>query len=248
MIDSDDAKVIRYFYENDVKPRLLSNLNDAQFSVTQDIRDILGDNLVTTRNISIADFGATNPWGGFSYGINDLMLNSRHLKDPLRRQVTLAHEIHHSGRKELAERLPNTSRAIAQGNPYGSKPLPNLYRNSGYTQQEAEVLDQAYRFSDEYLKAHPGVSPLDEKAATNTEMRLRLHKASGGKTGKALDRYIDQLSDEDLRAMYFDNYANGYAKDFSKSFDKDSYAKIRKALKYAAVVTPLVTTNSNKND
>jgi len=48
--------------------------------------------------------------------------------------------------------------------------------------------------------------------------------------------------------MYFDNYANGYAKDFSKSFDKDSYAKIRKALKYAAVVAPLVTTNSNKND
>lgn len=247
MVDSDDAYLLRNFYENDVKPRLINQLQSSGIDVTPNMRNMMGDNLVTTRKIGVADFGIGNPWGGYSYGSNDLMLNSRFVEDPLRRQMTLSHEIHHSGRKELAELMPD-NKVIAQGNPYSGQPLPNLYRNSGYTQQEAELLDQAYRFSDNYLKAHPGVSPLDEKAATNSEIRLRLHKMSGGKTGKALSRYIDQLPEDQLRSVFADNYANSYAKDFSKQFNNESIANIRQALKRVAAVTPLVipTLNNEK--
>ena len=46
--------------------------------------------------------------------------------------------------------------------------------------------------------------------------------------------------------MYFDNYANGYAKDFNQNFTRESYNKIRKALKVAAATTPLVTINKKK--
>ena len=112
----------------------------------------------------------------------------------------------------------------------------------GYPKRD--LLDKAYNFSDEaYKKVN---SPIDEKAATNREIRFDLFKRTG-KTGDELNEVIDNLSDSDLKNL-LSNYSNYYRRQFRRNFKSDTADYMRKALKIVPATLPIAIGASLYND
>lgn len=126
---------------------------------------------------------------------------------------TKIHEIMHRIRQgyiedEIAETMPSDvngkSRYDVWDNDRGQiNPERDEIYTNGITAQEADILNDAYSFSKEYIENNPGTHLLREKASVNTELRSAIaEKASKEKghivTGKELDTYIDALSNREL--------------------------------------------------
>lgn len=110
-----------------------------------------------------------------------------------------------------------------------------LREKLGYTKEEDNILKEAYTFSNEYLKKHPGLAQRAEKSATNNEVRRAIAMKYNTKSAKELDSIIDKISDEELMSMY----DNSYGIDFKKSF-KPGLKPQRRALKSVASIVPLL--------
>lgn len=126
---------------------------------------------------------------------------------------TKIHEIMHRVRHgyiedELAETMPSDvngkSRYDVWNNDRGQiNPERDEIYNNGITAQEADILNDAYTFSKEYIENNPDTHLLREKASTNSELRSAIsEKASREKKhiviGSELDAYIDALSNRQL--------------------------------------------------
>lgn len=118
----------------------------------------------------------------------------------------------------------------------------NTTEFGGYAADDA--LNKAYNFSDEaYKKVN---SPIDEKAATNREIRFDLFKRTG-KTGNELDEVIDNLSEQDLKNL-LSNQKSYYRRQFLKNFKSDTADYMRKALKIVPAALPIAIGASLYND
>lgn len=124
----------------------------------------------------------------------------------------------------------------------------NLHYDIGTTEfggyDADDLLEKAYNFSDEALEKVN--SPIDEKAATNREIRFDLFKRTG-KTGNELDEVIDNLSDSDLKNL-LSNYDSYYRKQFRRNFKPDTGDYMRKALKIIPATLPIAIGASLYND
>lgn len=144
---------------------------------------------------------------------------------------------------ELGAVLNSDIKSIAQIQRILSHETQHSLRNvTGYTPEEASILSSAYPFSAEYLSKNPNVPQLAEQAATNNEIRRMISYAHGGAIGKELDRWIDIMPDEELKALY----SSAYGADFAKSF-KPGLKMQRYALKAVAGLSPLAI-NSASDD
>lgn len=165
---------------------------------------------------------------------NYIFARKSQLKNPDEAGQILVHEGNHSQTDLLYDFI--------------NKYQKNLHYDIGTTEfggyDADDLLEKAYNFSDEALKKVN--SPIDEKAATNREIRFDLFKRTG-KTGNELDEVIDNLSDSDLKNL-LSNYSNYYRRQFRRNFKSDTGDYMRKALKIIPATLPIAIGASLYND
>lgn len=107
--------------------------------------------------------------------------------------------------------------------------------NLTYTPEETNILDNAYRFSDDYLLKN-NLTPILEKGATNRELRYKLSEMYHAK-GEELNKIINTMHYGNLINIL--GSINGYGRNFVNWFNNLSLEKqdeiisnIRKSLQY----------------
>lgn len=110
--------------------------------------------------------------------------------------------------------------------------------NLTYTPEETNILDNAYRFSDDYLLKN-NMTPILEKGATNRELRYKLSELYNA-VGENLNKVIDNLPGEDILNIL--GKLNGYGENFIDTFLQlpkerkyEIINNIKKSLKYVGV-------------
>ena len=107
--------------------------------------------------------------------------------------------------------------------------------NLTYTPEETNILDNAYRFSEDYLLKN-NITPILEKGATNRQLRYKLSEMYHAK-GEELNKIINTMHYGNLINIL--GSINGYGQNFVKWFNNLSLEKqdeiisnIRKSLQY----------------
>lgn len=107
--------------------------------------------------------------------------------------------------------------------------------NLTYTPEETNILNNAYRFSDDYLLKN-NITPILEKGATNRELRYKLSEMYHAK-GEELNKIINTMHYGNLINIL--GSINGYGQNFVKWFNNLSLERqdeiisnIRKSLQY----------------
>ena len=123
--------------------------------------------------------------------------------------------------------------------------------NLTYTPEETNILDNAYRFSNDYLLKN-NITPILEKGATNRELRYKLSELYNA-VGENLNKIIDNLPGEDILNIL--DKLNGYGENFIDTFLQlpkerkyEIINNIKKSLKYVGAtglgIEALSETNS----
>lgn len=123
--------------------------------------------------------------------------------------------------------------------------------NLTYTPEETNILDNAYRFSNDYLLKN-NITPILEKGATNRELRYKLSELYNA-VGENLNKIIDNLPGEDILNIL--GKLNGYGENFIDTFLQlpkerkyEIINNIKKSLKYVGAtglgIEALSETNS----
>lgn len=169
------------------------------------------DDLIQQLKFKAGNFEG-NKYGGYYSADNDaIVLNDRVLNDPKLFDRVLTHEISHG-----------------------------MYNRVGYAPEAASKLEQAYKFSPEYLATHPGLQRLPEMAADNTATRLAIAADNGWLTRKPLDKVINDMDPTTAIQYYNGPGASAYARDWAKSFTTDMGPQ-KRALIGVAGTLPFIT-------
>lgn len=200
------------FQEFDVMPRMRQmghpNVNDFQY--TPDIGDI--------RLLNVPK--ASTKVGGWNDGFTTYLVKANK-SNPL--DEIAVHEFEHQQRRNMGQSLvklsnPNTTvvqKARQLLEVVNGEPIVNY----GYTPQEKEILNSAYKFSKDFLKQHPNIEQIAEIGATNRQMRYALSKRFGGIFGKELDDVIGKLDVEDIERLLEEG--NSYSRSFLQSINEE---------------------------
>lgn len=213
-MNTGEGKQLSEFWNKDVVPRMKKALSD-EGAVSPDVyNNWFNKNFAQSRRI----WHGTTPFKpnpqGYSEGTNAIIFadNGSLFNTPEKRYSSLAHELHHSQRS-------NTERF---------RDAHTTNSNNGYTAQEEAVLNNAYQFSEGFLNKH-NIRPLHEKGAANTQLRATISANNGNATGKRLNKFIDNTSDEEITKIL--KSGSSYGADFVNSPTYNT-KNIRKALKY----------------
>lgn len=104
-----------------------------------------------------------------------------------------------------------------------------------YTDKEVDALSGAYRFSPSYDSKNKHYIPVAEASATNRQLRYSLYKKTG-KTGKELDKVIDNMKDADIGYLLSELQSS-----YSNEFLRNIYGR-HNAIKYAMKTVPILST------
>lgn len=212
------------FLKNDVYPRFVAN---TKRPITEEDKALFGANgLPEDVNASYTNLNGSN-YGGW-YNDNNVVINQA--KDSP--DNILTHELEHAQRDRL--------------NTYGllnDFDFADSYVN-GYTPSEIRALNNAYNFGDDFTYKLGNIGSINEKGATNRELRYAI-SSDYGETGKALDDIIDKMSIEDLKQYL--NTTNAYSKDFLKNAGSDFYKNVKEALKYVPATVGLTVATDSYN-
>lgn len=197
------------FYVEDVIPRM-RKINDEKIVNSQKVEEMLDE---ITYNI-LDNKG--DELGGFAIGDEIFIPKDPGIWDM---DQIIAHENHHALRHKYGEKYTNQNKLY---NKIAAQEDPKFRAKNafGYTKKEQDLLDEAYSFTDDYLKNND-ITPLFEKGATNTEIRRHISKKYNNVTGRKLDLIIDHLSDNDLLELLEEH--NGYSRNFKKHYDSLSF-------------------------
>lgn len=213
-MSTGEGKQLSEFWNKDVVPRMKKALGD-EGAVSSDVySNWFNKNFAQSRRI----WHGTTPFEpnpqGYSEGTNTIVFadNGSLFNTPEKRYSSLAHELHHSQRS-------NTERF---------RDAHTTNSNNGYTAQEEAALNNAYQFSEGFLNKH-NIRPLHEKGAANTQLRATISANNGNATGKRLNKFIDNTSDEEITKIL--KSGSSYGADFVNSPTYNT-KNIRKALKY----------------
>lgn len=241
----------------DVAPRLRNALSDEGYLMTIDEKNLVNNGVAdkVTYFVDGPDFGKTlaRAYGSKKIGIPINRIPKTGFKDfTLPIDEVVVHELEHIQRSALQDEAAS-SRLIDRGmlKQRSKDTVGQIIESKTYTPEEANLLDDAYTFTDEYLSNTNDkyLSPIKEKGATNRQLRSKIIRETG-LVGDELDSYIDNMPDEAL-IKKLENI-NGYSEDFFKQFleeneitpgskevskakVKEKADKIRKALKYVAL-------------
>lgn len=215
------------WYEGDVYPRIINASSDiGEFKNMEQLKSSF-DNLV----LKIVDIPKTDLGGWANKDEVKVIANEFGMDSS-----TFIHELHHYLRTKLENPIfrkssgkqqpTDISLAIARGT--------EDIKGTGYTNKEANILDDAYEFLQEYIDK-TGLSSIREKGATNTELRYNIAKAYAKNgipaRGKELDKVIDNLSDEELFNFMFRTNNQGVSQPmngYMKNFMDNQYTKFER--------------------
>lgn len=263
LLSEEGLNKVKNFMREDVAPRLKSAIADeGRFIDTQEraIIDVTPD----FYNSSIDKYPTdwlddipviiTEPdpkHGGFAdlnRGLIELPISSLQKTHIMPLDEIIIHELEHLQRYKLKDFIPNSSLyrrmsnydtnniqtgiTIDNGNITINKLDPG---NLTYTPEETNILDNAYRFSDDYLLKN-NITPILEKGATNRELRYKLSEMYHAK-GEELNKIINTMHYGNLINIL--RSINGYGQNFVNWFNNLSLEKqdeiisnIRKSLQY----------------
>lgn len=263
LLSEEGLNKVKNFMREDVAPRLKSAIADeGRFIDTQEraIIDVTPD----FYNSSIDKYPTdwlddipviiTEPdpkHGGFAdlnRGLIELPISSLQKTHIMPLDEIIIHELEHLQRYKLKDFIPNSSLyrrmsnydtnniqtgiTIDNGNITINKLDPG---NLTYTPEETNILDNAYRFSDDYLLKN-NITPILEKGATNRELRYKLSEMYHAK-GEELNKIINTMHYGNLINIL--GSINGYGQNFVNWFNNLSLEKqdeiisnIRKSLQY----------------
>ena len=160
----------------------------------------------------------------------------------------IVHELEHLQRSRLQDFIPSNTTMERMINYDNNNIQSRIGKNENgiyidrinrgnltYTPEETNILDNAYRFSDDYLLEN-NLTPILEKGATNRELRYKLSEMYHAK-GEELNKIINTMHYGNLINIL--GSINGYGQNFVKWFNNLSLEKqdeiisnIRKSLQY----------------
>lgn len=263
LLSEEGLNKVKNFMREDVAPRLKSAIADeGRFIDTQEraIIDVTPDfynssiDKYPTDWIDDIPVIITEPdpkHGGFAdlnRGLIELPISSLQKTHIMPLDEIIIHELEHLQRYKLKDFIPNSSLyrrmsnydtnniqtgiTIDNGNITINKLDPG---NLTYTPEETNILDNAYRFSDDYLLKN-NITPILEKGATNRELRYKLSEMYHAK-GEELNKIINTMHYGNLINIL--RSINGYGQNFVNWFNNLSLEKqdeiisnIRKSLQY----------------
>ena len=263
LLSEEGLNKVKNFMREDVAPRLRSAISDeGRFIDTQEraIIDVTPDfynssiDKYPTDWIDDIPVIITEPdpkHGGFAdlnRGLIELPISSLQKTHIMPLDDIIIHELEHLQRYKLKDFIPNSSLyrrmsnydtnniqtgiTIDNGNITINKLDPG---NLTYTPEETNILDNAYRFSDDYLLKN-NITPILEKGATNRELRYKLSEMYHAK-GEELNKIINTMHYGNLINIL--GSINGYGQNFVNWFNNLSLEKqdeiisnIRKSLQY----------------
>lgn len=263
LLSEEGLNKVKNFMREDVAPRLKSAIADeGRFIDTQEraIIDVTPDfynssiDKYPTDWIDDIPVIITEPdpkHGGFAdlnRGLIELPISSLQKTHIMPLDDIIIHELEHLQRYKLKDFIPNSSLyrrmsnydtnniqtgiTIDNGNITINKLDPG---NLTYTPEETNILDNAYRFSDDYLLKN-NITPILEKGATNRELRYKLSEMYHAK-GEELNKIINTMHYGNLINIL--GSINGYGQNFVNWFNNLSLEKqdeiisnIRKSLQY----------------
>ena len=263
LLSEEGLNKVKNFMREDVAPRLKSAIADeGRFIDTQEraIIDVTPDfynssiDKYPTDWIDDIPVIITEPdpkHGGFAdlnRGLIELPISSLQKTHIMPLDDIIIHELEHLQRYKLKDFIPNSSLyrrmsnydtnniqtgiTIDNGNITINKLDPG---NLTYTPEETNILDNAYRFSDDYLLKN-NITPILEKGATNRELRYKLSEMYHAK-GEELNKIINTMHYGNLINIL--RSINGYGQNFVNWFNNLSLEKqdeiisnIRKSLQY----------------
>lgn len=263
LLSEEGLNKVKNFMREDVAPRLRSAISDeGRFIDTQEraIIDVTPDfynssiDKYPTDWIDDIPVIITEPdpkHGGFAdlnRGLIELPISSFQKTHIMPLDNIIIHELEHLQRYKLKDFIPSSSLyrrmsnydtnniqsgiTIDNGNITINKLDPG---NLTYTPEETNILNNAYRFSDDYLLKN-NITPILEKGATNRELRYKLSEMYHAK-GEELNKIINTMHYGNLINIL--GSINGYGQNFVKWFNNLSLEKqdeiisnIRKSLQY----------------
>lgn len=263
LLSEEGLNKVKNFMREDVAPRLRSAISDeGRFIDTQEraIIDVTPDfynssiDKYPTDWIDDIPVIITEPdpkHGGFAdlnRGLIELPISSFQKTHIMPLDNIIIHELEHLQRYKLKDFIPSSSLyrrmsnydtnniqsgiTIDNGNITINKLDPG---NLTYTPEETNILNNAYRFSDDYLLKN-NITPILEKGATNRELRYKLSEMYHAK-GEELNKIINTMHYGNLINIL--GSINGYGQNFVKWFNNLSLERqdeiisnIRKSLQY----------------
>ena len=263
LLSEEGLNKVKNFMREDVAPRLRNAISDEGRFIDPQERAII-DVTPDFYNNSIGKYSTdwiddipviiTEPdpkhggFADFNKGVINLPISSLQKTNKMPLDEIIVHELEHLQRYKLKDFIPNSSLyrrmsnydtnniqtgiTIDNGNITINKLDPG---NLTYTPEETNILDNAYRFSDDYLLKH-NITPILEKGATNRELRYKLSEMYHAK-GEELNKIINTMHYGNLINIL--GSINGYGQNFVKWFNNLSLEKqdeiisnIRKSLQY----------------
>lgn len=157
-----------------------------------------------------------------------------YIKDITDNKVPIDEVVVHEGKHNLVDNEPEISIFNEKGEfKSDAEWEAELSQNNyGYTEQEKQILDDAYEFDMDYQFSNLDTDWLAEKGATNTQLQYKLLKEHDLKP-EDLNDFIDNIGDEELLEYLSSTGAYGQSFGISASIGNkaNNLAKIREALK-----------------
>lgn len=246
------------FVENDVNPRIKRMLEENS-------REYVKEKIPY---VTLVKPKEEVDWKGFaSRTDDDVKLSS---ENPYSDDAVYIHEMAHRGQFDRGNISNNDYSNYSGQIPYYLNSRPDAYKErlkyygTGYTNKAEQYLNDAYTFTDDFLKLHKYTNPIDEKGAINREIRYNISKhytqsrPVGEKnllSGDKLDSIIDKMSDDELLDFFeFNTYSNNFMENMLENEKRgiplhDQLLKVREALKYVPAVIPFaIPIKTNNKD
>lgn len=279
LLSEEGLNKVKNFMREDVAPRLKNAIADegrfadpheeAIINVTPDFSSYeIGKN--PTDWIDDMQVIITEPdpkHGGFAdfdKGVINLPISSLQKTHIMPLDEIIVHELEHLQRNKLKDFGVDVN-AMERGINYDKNNIQSGFitdinginkdklnpDNLTYTPEETNILDNAYRFSNDYLLKN-NITPILEKGATNRELRYKLSELYNA-VGENLNKIIDNLPGEDILNIL--DKLNGYGENFIDTFLQlpkerkyEIINNIKKSLKYVGAtglgIEALSETNS----
>lgn len=279
LLSEEGLNKVKNFMREDVAPRLKNAISDegrfidphekAIINVTPDFSSYeIGKN--PTDWIDDMPVIITEPdpkHGGFAdfdEGVIKIPISSLQKTHIMPLDEIIVHELEHLQRNKLKDFGVDVN-AMERGINYDKNNIQSGFitdinginkdklnpDNLTYTPEETNILDNAYRFSNDYLLKN-NITPILEKGATNRELRYKLSELYNA-VGENLNKIIDNLPGEDILNIL--DKLNGYGENFIDTFLQlpkerkyEIINNIKKSLKYVGAtglgIEALSETNS----
>lgn len=263
LLSEEGLNKVKNFMREDVAPRLKNAIADeGRFpdlheDAIIDIKPDLFNNQIgkyPTDWVDDTPVIITEPdpnYGGFAdfnEGVIKLPISSLQKTNKMPLDEIIVHELEHLQRNKLKDFGVDVN-AMERGINYDKNNIQSGFitdinginkdklnpNNLTYTPEETNILDNAYRFSDDYLLKN-NITPILEKGATNRELRYKLSELYNA-VGENLNKIIDNLPGEDILNIL--DKLNGYGENFIDTFLQlpkerkyEIINNIKKSLKY----------------